>query len=35
MGMTTMDMGSMDSWSENHNEPYFGIDYKLFQKQKS
>ena len=30
MGMHMMGMGSMHSSNENHNEPYIGIDYKIF-----
>ena len=33
MGMH-MSMGSMNSSHENHNEPYIGIDYKLFKNKK-
>ena len=29
-----MGMGSMHSSHENHNEPYIGIDYKLFRDKK-
>ena len=34
MGMGSMNMGSMHSSHENHNEPYIGIDYKLFKNKK-
>jgi hypothetical protein len=29
-----MGMGSMQSSDDNHNEPYIGIDYKLFKSKK-
>ena len=34
MGMGSMNMGSMNSSDNNHNEPYIGIDYKLFKSKK-
>tara|TARA_A100001035_G_C27551278_1_gene394221 strand:+ start:25 stop:540 length:516 start_codon:yes stop_codon:yes gene_type:complete len=34
MGMGSMNMGSMNSSDDNHNEPYIGIDYKLFKNKK-